>query len=82
MHWITPALNQTHILINVYEETCMTIPCYLYSIIDNRHYEYFDYITNDGKEIEAFDPNSDMAFLDFKKLMKEEWNNRPKDTTK
>ena len=39
------------------------------------HYDYFDYITEDGK-IEQYEPDSDMDFVEFKNLMKKEWNNK------
>ncbi|QFS51589.1 cysteine dioxygenase [Nostoc sphaeroides] len=75
--WIAPELNQTHKLYNPNgkDSPCITIQCYLYSDKDNSHYEYFDYINNDGTEICQFDPVSDMDFLEFKNLMKEEWHN-------
>jgi predicted metal-dependent enzyme (double-stranded beta helix superfamily) len=75
--WIAPELNQTHKLYNPNgkDSPCITIQCYLYNEKDNSHYEYFDYINNDGTEICQFDPVSDMDFLEFKKLMKEEWHN-------
>lgn len=76
--WITPGLNQTHKLQNKGVSTCMTIQCYLYSLADRAHYEYFDYIDNSGKGIGHFDPSSDMDFLAFKALMKEEYHARQK----
>lgn len=72
--WITSQLNQTHKLHNEdSRNVCVTIQCYLYNIEDNSHYEYFDYINNDGSNIEKFLPNSDMDFLAFKQQMKQEW---------
>jgi hypothetical protein len=73
--WISPTLNQTHKLTNLptNKETCITIQCYMYDSNDKSHYDYFDYI-EDGK-IEQYDPDSDMDFIIFKELMKEEWNN-------
>jgi hypothetical protein len=59
---------------NVNGPICMTIQCYAYGSLDNNsHYEYFDYIDNSGKAIGHFDPNSDMDFIAFKALMKQEW---------
>ena len=72
--WISPELNQVHKLYNHNKEgpTCITIQCYMYSDSNTTHYEYFDYISGDA--IEPFTPNSDMGFLEFKALMKEEWS--------
>jgi hypothetical protein len=76
--WISPTLNQTHQLKNheYNVETCMTLQCYLYDEESRSHYEYFDYADDSGK-IQQYEPDSDMDFIDFKKLMKEEWDNRP-----
>ena len=41
------------------------------------HYDYFDYIDDTGK-IQQYEPDSDMDFVEFKQLMKKEWNNRKK----
>ncbi|MEB3254960.1 MAG: cysteine dioxygenase family protein [Synechococcaceae cyanobacterium] len=74
--WISPRLNQTHKLhnSNLNGPTCMTIQCYAYgSSNDQSHYEYFDYIDNSGQSIQHFDPNSDMDFVAFKALMRQEW---------
>ena len=46
---------------------------YLYDDNDNTHYEYFDYIDAKGK-IQLYEPDSDMDFMKFKQLMKEEWS--------
>ena len=74
--WISPQLNQVHQLINKNPDTtCITIQCYMYGQDNLIHYEYFDYINEDGN-IELYDPDSDMDFVSFKKLMKEEWNNK------
>ena len=75
--WISPTLNQTHQLKNIGQETCMTIQCYMYDAEDKAHYDYFDYIDADGAT-KQFAPDSDMEFLDFKDLMKEEWAVRPR----
>lgn len=74
--WIAPRLNQTHQLHNENEDDgsiCVTIQCYLYDIENNSHYEFFDYIDNDGSTIRNFLPNSDMNFLEFRDKMKSEW---------
>ena len=76
--WISPELNQTHQLYNANSSgpTCITIQCYMYGEDDTTHYDYFDYIDEVG-QIEQFRPNSDMDFLRFKEIMREEWNNHP-----
>jgi len=73
--WLSPELNQTHQLYNcnVSGPTCITIQCYQYGKKNNLHYEYFDYIDESTRNIEQFDPTSDMGFLEFKALMKQEW---------
>jgi hypothetical protein len=75
--WISPTLNQTHQLHNLPENasTCITIQCYLYDQKDTGHYDYFDYVDSDGT-IQQYEPDSDMDFVDFKELMKKEWENR------
>jgi hypothetical protein len=70
--WISPALNQTHQLMNRGKETCITIQCYMYEGEDNLHYDYFDYLDGEG-EIQPYEPDSDMDFLAFKELMQKEW---------
>ena len=74
--WISPTLNQVHQLKNVGAEPCVTIQCYMYDAEDNAHYDYFDYVDADGAT-KRFTPDSDMDFLDFKDLMREEWQTRP-----
>jgi hypothetical protein len=44
----------------------------MYSAADSRHYDYFDYLDADGG-IQQYEPDSDMDYLDFKQLMKTEW---------
>ena len=39
------------------------------------HYDYFDYIDNNGNKYQ-YEPDSDMDFMIFKEKMKEEWNKR------
>ncbi|RDH46368.1 cysteine dioxygenase [Zooshikella ganghwensis] len=81
--WISPGLNQIHQLKNINENgpTCMTIQCYLYNQSNRSHYEYFDYIDNEGTDIGHYYPDSDMEFPEFKALMRSEWlgNVRPKE---
>jgi uncharacterized RmlC-like cupin family protein len=70
--WISPTLNQTHQLVNTSNETCITIQCYMYDEKNNSHYDYFDYIDSDGA-IKQYEPDSDMDFVAFKKLMRDSW---------
>jgi hypothetical protein len=75
--WISPTLNQTHKLTNLETDTCITIQCYMYDNDDTTHYDYFDYININGK-INKYEPDSDMEFIKFKNLMKQEWENKNK----
>ncbi|CAF1634685.1 unnamed protein product, partial [Didymodactylos carnosus] len=78
--WLSPGLNQIHKVANPTSSLCITIQAYHYGHDDQDHYEYFDYITNNGKNISHFDPKSDMDYVQFKKLIKKEWvayGNRP-----
>lgn len=76
--WISPTLNQVHQLKNVDPvKTCITIQCYMYDGDNGTHYDYFDYIDNDGNK-QQYEPDSDMDFVKFKQLIKQEWDNRPK----
>jgi len=71
--WISPTLNQIHKLTNITNDSCITIQCYMYESDNTTHYDYFDYINADGKE-QQYTPDSDMDFLQFKALMKTEWD--------
>ncbi len=75
--WISPTLNQTHQLRNLESstKTCITIQCYMYNNVDNRHYDYFDYLDDDGQK-QLYEPDSDMDFIVFKQKMLEEWSVR------
>jgi hypothetical protein len=75
--WISPTLNQYHYLKNenVNGPTCITIQCYMYDADDLGHYDYFDYL-DDNNKLAQFNPNSDMDFVAFKALMREEWKKR------
>ena len=72
--WISPTLNQVHRLTNVpaNTEACITIQCYMYNEDDDVHYDYFDYLGDNGKKLQ-YTPDSDMDFVEFKQRMKEEW---------
>ena len=73
--WISPALNQTHKLGNMEKDVCVTIQCYMYEEDDAKHYDYFDYIDSEGKK-KQYEPDSDMDYVAFRALMKEEWEAR------
>jgi len=73
--WISPTLNQTHRLVNTSDNTCVTIQCYMYDEKDDAHYDYFDYLDNDGV-VQQYDPDSDMDFVEFKEVIREEWEER------
>jgi hypothetical protein len=73
--WISPTLNQTHQLVNHKQSTCVTIQCYMYENENMRHYDYFDYLDEDGHK-KQYEPDSDMDFIEFKQRMKQEWNAR------
>lgn len=77
--WITSSLNQVHQLKNLETntDTCITIQCYMYGNKNIKHYDYFDYINNNGNK-QQYDPDSDMDFFKFKLKMKEEWINKDK----
>jgi hypothetical protein len=40
------------------------------------HYDYFDYL-DARRNKQQFEPDSDMEFTEFKKIMKKEWHERP-----
>lgn len=73
--WISPTLNQTHQLKNTGSSTCVTIQCYMYDESNDLHYDYFDYLDDTGA-VKQYDPDSDIDFIDFKELMRNEWNSR------
>ena len=77
--WISANLNQVHKLKNLdtNKDTCITIQCYMYDETDNLHYDYFDYIDDEGKK-EQYNPDMDMDFIEFKEQMRMEWNARNK----
>jgi len=73
--WISPTQNQTHKLRNLPSNSsaCITIQCYQYDLDDSAHYDYFDYVDADGA-VKQYEPDSDMDFVAFKELMRQEWN--------
>lgn len=76
--YIVPGLNQVHQLKNpnLVGPSCITIQCYQYAEDDTAHWEYFDYISGDGKRIETFAPDSDLDFKAFKAIMRAEFLKR------
>lgn len=72
--WLSPELNQIHQLRNNTGDVCITIQCYMYSLDNQKHYDYFDYI-DDNKNIVQYEPDSDMDFVKFKEIIRSEWNN-------
>ncbi|CAF3041212.1 unnamed protein product [Rotaria sp. Silwood2] len=59
--WMLPRLNQTHQVRNpdLYGACSISIQCYQYGEEDEEHYEYFDYLNNDGQSIGQFNPKND-----------------------
>lgn len=78
--WISPTLNQVHMLKNLSIETCITIQCYLYDISDAAHYDYFDYLGDNNAKAQ-YEPDSDMDFLEFKKTIRKEWDANKKENS-
>jgi hypothetical protein len=76
--WISPTLNQVHQLKNLEEnnDTCITIQCYIYENDNTTHYDYFDYVAASGN-IKQFEPDSDMDFIEFREVVKKEWESKP-----
>jgi hypothetical protein len=74
--FLSPNYYQIHQLFNpspkVGGDFCATIQCYRYPDDNTRHYEYFDYI-EDGT-IKQFMPDSDWTYLEFKSLIRQEWD--------
>ena len=76
--WISSTLNQTHQLHNIDDiNTCITIQCYMYEGDNDIHYDFFDYIDADGIK-QYYEPDSDLDFIQFKEIIKEEWVNKKK----
>lgn len=74
--FLTPRAYQIHQLFNPDEQKRMTatIQCYRYPDEDTVHYEFFDYV-EDGV-IKQFTPDSDWEYLEFKALIRKEWEAR------
>jgi len=75
--WISSNLNQVHKLENMGSKTCVTIQCYMYDRSDMSHYDFFDYLDEQGLE-KQFEPDSDMDFITFRQTVKKEWESRPR----
>ena len=73
--WLSQELNQIHQLRNNTGDVCITIQCYMYSLDNKKHYDYFDYIDDNGNK-QQYEPDSDMDFISFKELIKNEWMNK------
>ncbi len=76
---ISSTLNQVHKLKNLDTniDTCITIQCYLYDRNDTEHYDYL----GEKNANNQYEPDSDnMDFVEFKKTMRKEWDNRTKMT--
>ncbi len=71
--WMTPLLNKTHQLHNESTSVCVTIQCYAYPLTTNCHYPYFDYVDNHENCIQHFEPISDIDFLTFQRIIRQEW---------
>ena len=72
--FLTPDYYQIHQLNNPLPKDgafCATIQSYRYPDEDHVHYEYFDYIENG--QVKQFTPDSDWTYLDFKRLIEQEW---------
>lgn len=80
--WLSGHLNQIHKLKNLdtNNQTCITIQCYMYSKSDDKHYDYFDYISSDG-HIAQYEPDSDADFVFFQQKMREEWDTYTNENT-
>ena len=73
--WISPNWYQTHRLINdTSGDYCATIQCYQYGDDDQRHWPYFDYVSEQN-QIEDFLPNSDFHFIPLREKLLEEYKN-------
>jgi hypothetical protein len=47
----------------------------MYDEKDDAHYDYFDYLDNEGV-VQQYEPDSDMDFVEFKEVIREEWEER------
>ena len=73
--WISPNWYQTHKLINdTSRDYCATIQCYQYGDDDQRHWPYFDYVSEQN-QIEDFLPDSDFHFISLREKLLEEYKN-------
>lgn len=70
--WIGDNNYQIHKLLNPTPTVCVTIQCYRYSKQDNVHDDGFDYVNAEGL-VETFTPDSDKTFIDFRTIIRKEW---------
>jgi hypothetical protein len=75
--WIGDNNYQIHKLYNPTLTVCCTIQCYRYAEQDNVHYDGFNWVDDNGN-VSKFLPNSDKAFLEFRAIMKQEWEEASK----
>jgi hypothetical protein len=47
----------------------------MYENKDKEHYDYFDYLDADGR-IQQYEPDSDMDFMSFKRIIWNEWSDK------
>jgi hypothetical protein len=71
--WLSPGLNQIHKISNPTDKVGITIQAYQYGETDRDHYEFFDYIKSNGKDIDGFFPRRDEDFITFKRIIQKEW---------
>lgn len=58
------------------------LTCRRYDKSDKKHDKFFDYIGPNGpKHAQKFTPNSDMAYNEFRRKIKAEWDARDTETT-
>jgi hypothetical protein len=77
--WISPSLNQIHQVRNLKDncEISITIQIYMNNLENKSENYHIDYIDSLGN-IQKYEPDSDMDFVNFKKLIKYEWLNKNK----
>lgn len=73
--WLGEQQYQVHQLRNTYKTVCITLQCYQFEAEDTVHDEFFTWLDDKLKK-EDFSPNSDMAFGQFVRLMKDEWESK------
>lgn len=75
--WLTPEMYQTHQLKNPRTDTaCITIQSYRYLDRDDVHHEFFDYVGPKGGDLQFFEPDSDIDYLELVRKVGEEYAQR------